>query len=138
MLAGLFQRLFKRNHTVGSCTFNANGIKQKGETIMTMPMNTKALDKLPNEAPLKHISAQSMDLRIKASTPASTQLAIKFISNLSGVKCVHAGPTNPATFKAMIRIEYCPQKTFAEQIKQEVARQGLITRQHRCLSARNV
>jgi len=45
-------------------------------------MNTKALDKLPNEAPLKNISAQSMNLRIKASTPASTQLAIRLIKEV--------------------------------------------------------
>lgn len=105
---------------------------------MTMPMNAKALDKLPDEAPLKNISAQSMNLRIKASTPASTQLAIKFISGLAGVERVHVEQTNPVTFKAMLRIEYCQQQTFAEQITQEAARQGLITRQLGCLSVRSV
>ena len=105
---------------------------------MTMPMNSIALDKLPNEAPLKTTSAHSMNLWVKASTPTSTQLAIKFISKLPGVERVHIEQTNPVTFKAMLRIEYCPQQTFVEQITQEAARKGLITRQLGCRSARNV
>ena len=96
---------------------------------MTMMPPKTVLNKLRDKALLDNNDGHSMMLWVKAATPASTRLAMDFIGDLPGVEHVHLATPKPVMFKAMLRIEYCQQQICAEQIAQEAARQGLVTRQ---------